>query len=228
VAVLIFIGFLVLIIAGGIYSYRQTAKRRLALSALAAEQGWTFNPDNDSELITRFSPLKCLEQGSNRYAYNVLTGKYRNRSLCAFDYHYETYSTDSKGNHQTNHHVFSVAVLETELPLKPLLIRPEGFFDRIGEFFGMDDIDFESDEFSRTFHVSSPERRWAFDVIHQATMEFLLAAPRFTIELSGSRVVVFRSSCFDPPEFEAALSVAAGIVERLPNYLLREWKGAVR
>jgi hypothetical protein len=59
-------------------------------------------------------------------------------------------------------------------------------------------------------------------------MEFLLAAPRFTIELSGSRVVVFRSSCFDPPEFEAALGVAAGIVERLPNYLLREWKGAVR
>ena len=62
----------------------------------------------------------------------------------------------------------------------------------MGEFFGFDDIDFESDEFSREFCVKAADRRWAFDVIHQATMEFLLAAPRFTIELAGPRVMAYR------------------------------------
>ena len=62
----------------------------------------------------------------------------------------------------------------------------------------------------------------------KATMEFLLAAPRFTIELAGPRVIAYRSNRFDADEFEHALQVLAGIIDRLPNYLLREWKGAVR
>jgi hypothetical protein len=228
VEILIIVVFVVLIVVGGIVAHREAAKRREALAELAARQGWTFSASNDSSLSTHFGALKCLDQGANRYAYNVMRGNFRQRPIHAFDYHYETYSTDSKGNTTTHDHHFSVTVLETGLPLKPLFIRPEGVFDIIGEFFGLDDIDFESTEFSRAFHVSSSDRRWAFDVIHQATMEFLLAAPRFTIEIAGSRVIVYRDSCFDPPEFEAALAVSAGIIERVPNYLLREWKGAVR
>ncbi len=226
--VFIFVGFLALIVIGAIYAHRQAARRRNELTALATRLGWSFRSDKDRTLAERFGSPRCLEQGSNRYAYNVLQGRYRDRAVCAFDYHYETYSTDSKGNRQTNHHQFSMAVLETGLPLKPLLIRPEGFFDRLGEFFGMDDIDFESSQFSREFHVTSPDRRWAFDVIHQATMEFLLEAPRFTVELYGPRVLVYRSHCIEPAEFETAIGVADGIVGRLPNYLLAEWKGATR
>lgn len=219
-----------LVLIGGlaIYQYYRSQQRQKDLMALAARQGWTFRHARDGGMEARFGAFSCLQTGSNRYAYNVLEGAYRQRNLCAFDYHYETYSTDSKGNRQTHHHYFSAAVLDVNLPLKPLLIRPEGFFDKIGEFFGLDDIDFESSQFSREFHVTSPDRRWAFDVIHQATMEFLLNAPRFTVELAGPRVIVYRSRCYDPDEFEHALQVAAGIIDRLPNYLLSEWKGAVR
>lgn len=224
---LIFFGFLALIIIGAIYAYHQAAKRREELAALAGRLGWTFQHVKDWGMEDRYSQFRCLRQGSNRYAYNILSGQYEGHPLCAFDYHYETYSTDSKGRRSTHHHYFSALVLDTGLPLHPLVIRPEGFFDRIGEFFGLDDIDFESTEFSRAFHVTSPDRRWAFDVIHQATMEFLLAAPRFNLELAGPRVVAYRSSCFTPGDFEAAAHITTGIINRLPNYLLREWKGAV-
>jgi hypothetical protein len=228
VEILFVILIVVVIAALAIHSYYRNQQRQNELMALAVRQGWQFNPAKDRGMELRFGGFNCLQQGSNRYAYNILEGPYRKHRICAFDYHYETYSTDSKGNRQTHNHYFSTAVLDTGLPLKPLLIRPEGFFDKISEFFGADDIDFESDEFSRKFFVKSPDRRWAFDVIHQATMEFLLAAPRFTIELGGPCVIVYRSAQFDPPEFEQALEVASGIIERLPNYLLREWKGAVR
>jgi hypothetical protein len=228
VEIFFILGVVALIFVFGYLAHRQAVRRRDELAALAARLGWTFSAENDATLARRFGSPRCLEQGSNRYAYNVLSGRLGDRTACAFDYHYETYSTDSKGNRQTHHHRFSVAVLDTRYPLKQLLIRPEGFFDRIGEFFGMDDIDFESNQFSREFHVSSPDRRWAFDVIHQATMEFLLESPRFSIEMLGSRVLVYRASCFQPAEFEAAIGVADGIISRLPNYLLAEWKGAAR
>jgi hypothetical protein len=224
----IFVFFAILVVALGIYSYYQTQARQKALGELAARNGWQFSTARDSGMESRFSEFPCFQQGSNRYAYNVLEGRGDQRSICAFDYHYETYTTDSKGNSQTNHHHFSAMIVLVPWPLKPLLIRPEGLFDKIGEFLGFDDIDFESHEFSRKFFVKSPDRRWAFDVIHQATMEFLLAAPRFTIEMSGPAVVASRSSLFEPADFEDAYRVVSGILDRLPEYLLKEWKGAMR
>jgi hypothetical protein len=215
-----------LILTGAVFSWLGAKRRREEMVALANRWGWTYRAGNDRVLPTLYAGLKFLERGSNRYAFNVLSGTFRDRAACAFDYHYETHSTDSKGKRTTHHHHSSVIVLETDLPLKPLTIRPEGFFDRVGEFFGFDDIDFESNEFSRAFHVWSPDRAWAFDVIHQETMEFLLAAPRFNVELLGPRIFVYREACFTASEIQRAFDVAAGIIDRLPKYLLREWKGA--
>jgi len=225
--IIIFVVFGGLIVTGAIFGWLSTKRRREEMVALANRLGWTYQAGNDRMLPTRYAGFKFLERGSDRYAYNVLAGNFHDRAACAFDYHYETHSTDSKGKRTTHHHHCSVVVLETGLPLKPLSIRPEGFFDRVGEFFGFDDIDFESTEFSRAFHVWSPDRAWAFDVIHQETMEYLLGAPRFSIELLGPRVFVYQASCFSVPEFQSALALAAGVIDRLPRYLLREWKGAV-
>ena len=127
------------------------AKRRNELLAWATAHGLGFSPDRDSQMVYRCPTFNCLTQGDNRYAYNIITGRLANRELRAFDYHYETYSTDSKGRRQTHHHSFSAVVLSSAVPLKPLFIRPEGFFDKVTEFFGFDDIDFESAAFSRKF-----------------------------------------------------------------------------
>lgn len=225
VLVILLIGIAILALA--IHSYYQSEQRKQELLALATRLGWQFTPGKDRGFDARYG-FEALQKGSNRYAYNVLRGPHANHQACCFDYHYETYSTDSKGNRKTHHHYFSAVVLDTALPLKPLFLRPEGFFDRVGELFGFDDIDFESAQFSREFFVKADDRKWAFDVIHQATMEYLLTAPRFTIEFAGPRVIACRSSTFSPAEFEQALEVIVGVIERLPNYLLREWKGAVR
>ena len=231
--IVIILVFAALIIGLAIASYYQKRARQDALAKLAARHGWQYRSDNDELLEAQFGAFDCLHKGDCRYAFNVLSGSMSSgtanrRAICGFDYHYETYSTDSKGNRETHHHYFSAMTLSVPWPLKPLLIRPEGFFDKVGEFFGFDDIDFESDEFSRTFFVKSPDRRWAFDVINQATMEFLLAAPRFTIDMLGPTVMAYRSTTFAPEEFEAALAVMSGIVDRLPESVLRELGGATR
>jgi len=222
---LLFALFIALVIGSAIYGYIQAQKRREAMAALARSLGLGFNPAKDWDMEDRFTGFACLREGSQRYAYNTLHGTIRQREVCAFDYHYETYSHDSKGRRQTHHHRFSAVILDAGLPLKPLFIRPEGLLDKVTEFFGFDDIDFESSEFSRKFYVKSPDRQWAFDVIHQATMEFLLRRPRFSLEFQGRQVIAYHSSTFAVEEFPAAIAVIEGVLERLPEYLLRELKG---
>ena len=213
------------IIVLAVLGYQQAKKRRMALAAWAASRGLAFDPSHDRQMDDRYPEFKCLRQGDNRYAYNIMAGQAGHRPVSAFDYHYETHSTDSKGHRTTHNHHFSAVIVQTGLPLKRLVIRKEGFFDKIGEFLGFDDIDFESTEFSREFYVKSPDRRWAFDVIHQATMEFLLASPRFALEFQGSDVIAYRERTFKPEDFDAAMEVIEGVLQRLPESLLREMKG---
>ena len=115
-------------------------------------------------------------------------------------------------------------MIDAGLPLKPLLIRPEGFFDKVTEFFGYADIDFESAEFSRSFFVKSLDKKWAFDVISQKTMEFMLAQPRFTMYFGNPSITVCRNKRLGVKDIETAWGLIAGILDRLPQYLLREFK----
>lgn len=223
--VLIPIVIVALVVLVFVFNYLQKQKRIKEMTEWANRRGFHFSPESEYGVENAYPEFSCLRQGSRRYAYNVVRGDDSGVGVCAFDYHYETYSTNSKGHRQTHHHYFSAVTIDSRLPLKPLFIRPEGFFDKVTEFFGADDIDFESAEFSRKFYVKSPDKRWAFDVIHQATMEFLLASPTFHLQFHGRDVIAYRSSTFSIAEFEHALTLIQGVLERLPDYLLREMKG---
>ncbi|MBI1337790.1 MAG: hypothetical protein GC164_12625 [Phycisphaera sp.] len=216
---LIFIAFVVLVIVLIVAGQQQQKKRREALSAWAASRGWTYSEAKDRSFDERFEGFGSLRSGSNRYAYNIITGRLDKRDVLAFDYHYQTTSTDSKGHTTTHHHYFSAVIIHAAQPLKPLMIRPESVLDKISGFFGYDDIDFESAEFSRAFYVKSPDRRWAYDVLQPTTIEFLLQAPRYAIEFDPQRVIARNGRLFEPDGYESAISVVVGVLDRLPGYL---------
>jgi hypothetical protein len=202
---------------------RQTHQRRQALLTLAQQHNLTFDPDADHSLIDRFPAFSSLlSQGSNQYADNRIHGQYRDHHLLAFDYHYETHSTDSKGRRTTHHHTFSAVILRANLPLKPLSIRPENFFDKITEFFGYDDIDFESAEFSRAFYVKSPDRRWAFDVLHPRAMQYLLDSPRYTLQFDHQHIIAATSRTFTPDQFLPAADHIINLLDLMPPYLVQQ------
>ena len=105
--------------------------------------------------------------------------------------------------------------------LEPLFIRPENFFDKLTEFIGFNDIDFESAEFSKKFYVKSPDKKWAYDIIHPRMMEFLLASPMFSIQFDLLSVIVYRDNTFSPADFDAAADLVNGIFERIPDYVIQ-------
>lgn len=211
--------FIGAIIASAVYSFIAAQKRREAMLGLATRLGLAFDPGNDRSLPGRFGFLKQLAQGSNRYATNVLSGNYRQHEIFGFDYHYETYSTDSKGNRTTEHHWFSFFILTLPIVFPELTIRREGFFTKIAEVFGYQDINFESGEFSKTFNVRSPDKKFAYDVCNAQMMEYLLANRDLSIEIENNVIALAFNSRLAVEQIEFNLQRLVEIRTRLPEYL---------
>jgi len=207
------------------FGARAAKKRREALTAWGNSHGMTFSQGRDGSLDERFPNFKRLQSGSNRYGHNFIEGDWQGHNFFGFDYHYETYSTDSKGRRQTNHHHFSAIVFGSKVPLKYLVIRPEGMFDKVKDFFGYDDINFESAEFSKKFHVTAEDKKWAYDVLHARAMEFLLGKTRYTIQFDRNEVYIFRGGKFKPEQFDEAANIVHGLLSQLPDYVVQQQQG---
>jgi len=211
------------VIALAIFLHRQEQKRQRALRAWAADHRFTFAAERDTKLADRFFAVGILHRGHGRHAKNVMTGTRNDRPVWAFDYCYTTGSGRSRRTHR-----ISAVVIKCDHPLIPLTIRREHLFDRVGEFIGLDDIDFESAEFSRRFFVKSPDRRWAYDVIHAKMMEYLLEHCDVTIEFDGWHIMAHRQRRFSPAEFDSAIRLIEGIFTRIPTYVVRQLTGQDR
>lgn len=200
-----------------IFGYLASLQRRKELQAWAAQNGMDFSPDRLSGMDDQYPEFSCLCQGSSRYANNVTSGQYRQRELCGFDYHYTTGSGKNRHSHS-----FSAVIIDSPVPLEPLLIRPEGLFDKLAAVVGANDIDFESVEFSKRFYVKAANRKWAYDVLHQRAMEFLLAQPNFAIQFDRRSIIVWRDSTYSAADFGQAADVVCGLLELLPGYLVAQ------
>ena len=220
---------IILIVAIAIYlGHLAAKKRREALARLASGCGLVYSMGDPFGLPGKLGHIGTFSKGHDREAKNVIHGTYREREMTLFDYKYTTTetSTDSKGRTTTREvdHWFSALVTPLTLSFPRLLIRPEGFFDKIGDFLGFDDIDFESDEFSRKFRVTSENRKFAYDVCHVRTMAWLLENRGWHIELVGGYLVLTRGGRWKPERFRAALDFTVAFFERIPDFVWREYR----
>ncbi len=217
--IFIFILVAAIIIAAVIFGARAAKKRREELATLAVRLGLNYRADNDGSLADRFAFLNALAQGSNRYAFNILSGTYQSHEVLVFDYHYETHSTDSKGRRQTHHHYFSCFILLLPRSFPELRITREGWLSKIAQAFGFDDIDLESAEFSRAFCVRSKDKRFAYDVCHAQMMEYLLANRDLSLEIEDRALALAFGTRLSAGQIESNLQRLLAIRSLLPDYL---------
>lgn len=217
--VLFVVLMIALVVFGAIFGAIAARKRREAFAALAARLGLGYSAGKNYDLPDRFNFLNKLTQGSNRYAYNVLSGHYEGHAVQAFDYHYETHTTDSKGRRHTHHHHLSFFILMLEKAFPELIISGEGIFSKIAQAFGYDDIDFESHEFSRKFCVRSRDKKFAYDFCHARMMEYLLANDDLNIELEGPALAIGFGKTLAVEQIEPNLKRLIEVRQLMPHYL---------
>jgi len=227
----VFIGVAVLVVVAiAIVGWRMEKKRQEALAALAQQLSLRFDPGVDHGHDDEYAQFEIFRRGNSRVARNTLTGTIelfdQPCRLVAGDFRYKTTSGTGK-NRRTTTHRFSYLIVHPPWRTPPLLIRPEGFFDKVKGAFGFDDIDFESAEFSRRFCVKSPDKRFAYDVVDPRMIEFLLAGNPPAIDIEYGRCCLSDGRRrWEPQQFEANLAWIGQFFDRWPQHVLASLESA--
>jgi len=216
---LFFVGLLI-VLAIIIGSFLAAAKRRQELSAFALQNGFSFEAD-PGDIYERYGAFKPFDEGHSRKSSNLIHGRRGEIEWEMFDYKYVTGS----GKNQQTHH-YGIALAQIDLTMPKVRIRPEGFFDKLAAVVGFDDIDFESEEFSRRFYVTAADRKFAYDLIHPKMMEYLMAVPAIDWQLGARIVLLTRSSRYRADELLGLMNLIEGFVRLIPQYV-RQDRGAV-
>jgi len=199
-----------------VLAYSANKKRREAMAAQGARMGFAYAA-SDPSLMPRFQALgDPFNRGFDRQAHNILTGRWNGRPAVSFDYSYKTRSSDS-----TQIHYLSVVCLHWGLSAPSLSVLPEGAVTRaMGKLVG-DDVQLESDEFNRAFRVTSDNRRFATDVLHARTMQFLLAHGRDGFRLLDGQAIRVSRGRIGVLAIPWALAYLAAILDHIPDHVRR-------
>jgi len=217
---------LALAIVGIIFGVIQARKRREALGAIASARGWRFDPSYDPHHDDEFDHFEVFRKGHSRAAYNTLSGRHeiagQQCRVKMGDFRYKQTSGSGK-DRRTTTYTFSYLIAHLPWETPALVIRREGFFDKVAGVFGFDDIDFESAEFSKKFYVKSDDKRFAFDVVHARMMEFLLAENPPLLDIEHGRVCIGGGSrLWRPEQFLERLEFADRFFALWPEHVTKE------
>jgi hypothetical protein len=208
----------------GYFVWKAEQKRTDELRAFALELGWTFSSSRRSASAAEFANFGCFQRGHSRSAFNTLEGVIevaeRAYDVRMGDFRYKVTSGSGK-NRRTHTYTFSYAVVRLPFgSVPPLLIRRERLLDKLAGAFGFPDINFESAEFSRRYCVKSPDRRFAYDVIDQRMIEFLLRTDPPAIEISRGRCCLTNGSGrWSADEFRARHAWLHEFFQHWPRHL---------
>ena len=225
IIVFIFIAaFVALLIFGAIHGNKTAKLRREAFLALSTRLGLAFAPGTSTAIPNELSLFATFNRGHSRCVMNTFTGfivcRGEKSALRMGDYQYKT--TDNSGkNRSTTTHNHSYLILT--LPYRfaqDLSFRKEGFFDRIAGTLGFEDINFESAEFSRKFHVRCKDKKLAYDLFDPRMMQWLLEIepPSLTISTGIMAIIEGRWS---PEQFEKKVEWVREFVDRWPEHLVQ-------
>lgn len=189
------------------------ARRRRRMAAWAAGHGYAFE-ERDDRLARRFQRFEPFGAGRARKAWHVVRGDRDGIPFVAFQYEHTTGSGKSQ-----QHHVHTVCALRSPLSCPGLTLRRERLHHKLFDALGGEDIDVESDAFSRRFWVRGPDRRFAYDVLHPRMMEYLMPLDRYLWQWRGEDLVLVQGGAVEPRHVEAMLGAGAGMVALLPRHL---------
>jgi len=178
-------GFLALVAVIITVSVLYAKKRTRELTAAAQQIGFTFVGKNWSGPTLLPQPKILLLQRTRGRFSNVMTGSSGGLQISLFDCSYQAGKSSIT---QT------VAAFSQDQPLPPFALRPENFFDRIGDALVHNDIDFDSNpEFSKRYLLKSPDEAATRRLFTPSLLTYLEQfQSNWCIEGNGPTLIVYR------------------------------------
>jgi len=229
IQILVFILFAAIAGVVAYFGWLQEKKRREAMAAFASRMGLRFSPGKDSSHDERYAHFEVFRKGHSRVAFNTMVGDVGllggRVPVVAGDFRYKITSGSGKSR-STRTYKFSYAIVHLPFDAPDLLIRREGMFDKIAGVFGQNDIDFELESFSRKFHVASPNKKFAYDVLDQRMIEWLMGHEPPTVDIEHGRCLITDGkSRWSPEEFESCFGWLDAFFDRWPDHVVRRLAG---
>jgi len=217
------IGMVVLVVVAIVVGSKRERARREAMRAYAVRMGLRFT-ERDDTLDERMAAFPPFAIGHSRVGLNLMEGEATlggvRMTYLAGDYQYKVTTSNGKSTQTTTYNMSFIAVAPLLSIGEELTVRAEGVFDKIGAFLGFDDIDFESSEFSKRFHVKCSDRRFAFDLFDPRMMEFFLASrPPRVHARAGVLLFDHGTRRWELGEFDGVRAWLDGFFLRVPRHV---------
>ena len=200
-------------------SWQQDQRRKQQIRTWAANNRYGYDVEDDA-WCERWNG-DPFGEGDHRRAENVVNGATATRPFVAFDYSYQTHSSDGRGGRSTETHRYTVTAVQMSAFLPTLQVTPESVLTRMGHAFGLDDIDLESEDFNRKFRVHANDRKFASDVLTPRTMQALIARPAMSWRISGTDIVSWSEERMTPLLVTKATSTLELVIDGIPSFV---WK----
>lgn len=161
------------------------------LDRVAFDLGMNFSPEDEWGLINYLEDFKLFRRGMRRRISNILhrQDNMLKLDLYVFDYRF-TVST-GKSARVIRQTVFFVQSKELALPI--FRMRPENLFHRVGEYLGLQDIDFEEHPaFSRNYRLHGPDEDYIRASVNEPFFAFFSVEKKWFLEGINYYMVFYR------------------------------------
>jgi hypothetical protein len=214
-------GSLVLVVAAlvvlalAVRSYLMTDRRSDEMRHVASQLGFVYSGDDTSAVdVVGF---ELFASGEERGTENLLNGVWDGVPVHVFDFWHSTERWPAGLELTDGRVTFTCAVTTVGAALFPLTIARHGVGSRVVGAVSIDDLSFELGEFNDAFDVRCRERRFAYELIDQRMMRWLLTTdPSFTFEVRGRWLLVYAPR-MRPTDLLALLDTLKGFHDHVPR-----------
>ena len=213
--ILILVAFALIVVFLGYLAYQQKKRRREAFFALANKLGLRYDEGDPFDTVDL--PFDLFLKGDRRGVENTVFGETGGMRVRLFDYYFVERHSDGKGGSSESTYRFSCALGEIDADCPHLVVEQEGFLSSLARGLGFHDIETESEEFNKAFKISSDDRRFAFAILDQRMMAWLLDEGGICqYETMGPLALCYLKRV-DPDEYENMLEVLRRFRAHVPE-----------
>jgi len=190
-------GVVVLVLILMVSSYLAAKRRREAIENLAQSLGLEFQPTVSPETMSWLTEVAYFSRGHSHQILNHLSGGTDETEIHILDFHY----TIGSGKNASHKRQTVVALVSAALDVPGFDLAPESIFTRFSEWFGVQDIDFESHpEFSDKFMLQATDEDGVRQFMDRPLMDFFCKTSDIYLNVRRGFLCLYRPDKLMAPE----------------------------